>query len=97
MPDIAEFIGKWLHEGQCKNETGRDIRICIDGKPSILHPGETSPKSVDCDGIIHSDGSATKIHGATGIQEHKDRDWVRSNWPDCVSTGSRGTRHSRGD
>ena len=86
MASIVEFIDKWLHDGTCTNDTGKDIKICIDGNPGKLRPGETTPPSVDCDGVIHGDNSATKIYGQSGIKEHKSRDWVRDNWPRCYTS-----------
>jgi hypothetical protein len=80
------WIGKvsdWLHRGQCTNTLNRDITVCIDGRAVILRPGEKTPAGADCDGVIHSDGSATKLWGASGVKTNETPDWVRSHWPGC--------------
>lgn len=84
MESIVEFLDRWLRTGTCENNTGRNIKICIGGRPSILPPGATTPESQDCDGVVHDDDSATKIWGRSGIREHKEPAWVRENWPECV-------------
>lgn len=81
--EIVEFIDTWLRKGRCENKTDHDITICVDGKPGVLKKGDTTPKSVDCDGIIHNDSSATKIYGQTGVKLHKSPKWVKRNWPAC--------------
>ncbi|MFN7630028.1 MAG: hypothetical protein ACK59G_02375 [Cyanobacteriota bacterium] len=95
MGTVVEFIDQWLHQGVCINDTGKDLIICIDGQPGKLAPGQQSPASVDCDGIIHDDASATKIYGRSGIKEHKDPSWVHENWPRCWDFAWRNTEEGR--
>lgn len=79
-------------EGTCKNDTGKDIQVCMgeQGKPHEirdLKPGESTPLGEDCDGIIKSDGGATKIYGRAGaifFAPDKDANWVKANWPECA-------------
>ncbi len=76
-------LWKWLSEGRCENAGDKDVTVCIDGKPHTLKPGEATSAGKDCDGIIHDDGSATKVHGRSGIHEHKSKEWVKEHWPEC--------------
>ena len=83
MRDSIEFARDWIREGKCVNDTGKEMTICVDGKPRKLAPGEETPSATDCDGIIHEDGSATKIWGKSRIPSHRSKEWVEKNWPAC--------------
>jgi hypothetical protein len=80
---------KWVSKGQCENKSDRPIKVCIDGKPFKLDPGARTPENKDCDGIIHEDGSATKIYGESGIEERKSKEWVEKHWPACSEKSSK--------
>jgi hypothetical protein len=75
---------KWFHEGSCKNDTDREMRICVDGNERTLAPGESTPRGVDCDGILFKDGSVDKIWGRSGWKTRKSPEWVREHWPGCA-------------
>ena len=80
---VVEWVKDWARRGRCTNDFGEDVIICVDGKPKVLKPGETSPAYADCDGIVLKDGSGYKVHGRLGVATRVDRDFVRAEWPDC--------------
>ena len=54
-----------------------------------VQPGDTikvDRNKEDIEGIVHKDGSVTKLKGALcdGWSEEHDADWLRNNWGDCA-------------
>ncbi|QDV20654.1 Clostridial hydrophobic W [Gimesia panareensis] len=87
--DWIDRTNDWFKEGRCENKTDREIQVCVNepGEPQRIErlgPGERTRDGLDCDGIIHDDGGATKIHGRTGWTTEKSPEWVRENWPNCA-------------
>ena len=81
-----KFIGNindWLHDGDYTNPNDYPVYICVNNEPRLLGGHETAPKDWDVDGILHPDGSATKIWGPTGITTEQDAKWVGDKWPAC--------------
>lgn len=76
-------INQWLHDGDYTNPNDYPVYICVNNEPRLLGGHETAPKDWDVDGILHPDGSATKIWGPTGITTDQDANWVHDNWPGC--------------
>lgn len=81
-------IKNFFSKGECENKTKEPIVVCVDNTPKTLEPGEKTSTNEDCDGVIHKNGSASKVHGMTGITSEKDKEWVERNWPKCSKKGS---------